>query len=50
MKIRKVTAITLVALFGLAFTACHEEEINPAHDQLLRTEGDKGDESGHGEF
>ena len=50
MKIRKVTVIALMALFGLVFTACQEDEINPVNDQLLRTEGDKGDESGPEEF
>lgn len=39
MKIRKVTAITLVALFGLAFNACQEEEVIPGTDNVLNTEG-----------
>ncbi|MBL6447893.1 hypothetical protein JMN32_16360 [Fulvivirga sp. 29W222] len=50
MKIRKVTVVALMALFGLAFTACQEDEVIPSDDQLLKTEGDKGDESGHDEF
>ena len=39
MKIRKVTVIALMALFGLAFTACHEEEVSPDSDNVLHTEG-----------
>ncbi|MBL6445885.1 hypothetical protein JMN32_06175 [Fulvivirga sp. 29W222] len=50
MKIRKITVVALMALFGLAFTACQEEEVGPSNDQLLETEGDKGDESGPREF
>ncbi|GAA0191927.1 hypothetical protein GCM10009122_54590 [Fulvivirga kasyanovii] len=39
MKIRKVTVIALMALFGLVFTACHEEEVIPGTDNVLNTEG-----------
>ncbi|MBL6445888.1 hypothetical protein JMN32_06190 [Fulvivirga sp. 29W222] len=39
MKIRKVTVIALMALFGLAFTACQEEEIIPSTNNVLNTEG-----------
>ncbi|GAA0191913.1 hypothetical protein GCM10009122_54570 [Fulvivirga kasyanovii] len=50
MKIRTVTVITLVALFGLAFSACQEGEINPVNDQLLKTEGNEGEVNGPEEF
>lgn len=50
MKIRKVTVIALMALFGLVFTACQEGEINPANDQLLKTEGNEGEVNGPEDF
>ncbi|GAA0191944.1 hypothetical protein GCM10009122_54610 [Fulvivirga kasyanovii] len=46
MKIRKVTVIALMAIFGLAFTSCQENEINPVNDQVLNTEGNDGHELG----
>ena len=39
MKIRKIAAIAFIATFGLAFTSCQEEEVSPANDHVLKTEG-----------
>ena len=50
MKIKKVTVIALMAIFGLVFTACQEGEINPANDQLLKTEGNEGEVNGPEDF
>ena len=50
MKIKRIALITLIGVFGLAFTACQEEDVNPANDHVLNTEGDKGNENGHDDF
>ncbi|MBL6447896.1 hypothetical protein JMN32_16375, partial [Fulvivirga sp. 29W222] len=47
---RKVTVVALMALFGLAFTACQEEEVGPSDDQLLETEGNEGEVNGPEDF
>lgn len=50
MKIRKVTVIALMAIFGLAFTACQEEDVNPSDDHTLKTEGNEGEVNGPEDF
>ncbi|MBL6445884.1 hypothetical protein JMN32_06170 [Fulvivirga sp. 29W222] len=39
MKIRIIAVIVLMSLFVLTFTACQEEEVIPASDHVLNTEG-----------
>ncbi|MBL6445710.1 hypothetical protein JMN32_05280 [Fulvivirga sp. 29W222] len=50
MKIRKIAAIAFIATFGLTFTSCQEEEVSPANDHVLKTEGDQPKEAGIDDF